>query len=260
MILSIVTLILVGLIAYFHYLQGLLSGLISAVLALVAAAVAITFYEPLAEMLSGGKFNDTAQGICLIALFAVVYLVGRLLFDKLVPGNIRLPHIVDGVGGAVGGLIAGLFAMGIVAIALQTMPFGPSIAGYARYPLASEREKVLSIPGGENNRQVDRTLIDQLKNDNIDKDSQSLLIPVDDLVLGFARHQSNGGALAAEKPFASVHPDLLQELFGQRLGIESGAKHTASNAKGTQVEATHVNVLRQPPVKAIGEFTQIWGE
>ena len=260
MILSIVTIILVGLIAYFHYLQGLLSGLISAVLALVAAAVAITFYEPLAEMLSGGKFNDTAQGICLIALFAIVYLIGRLLFDKLVPGNIRLPHIVDGIGGALGGLIGGLFAMGIVAIALQTMPFGPSIAGYTRYPLASEREKVLSIPGGENNRQVDRTIIDQLKNDNIDKDSQSLLIPVDDLVLGFARHQSNGGALASDKPFASVHPDLLQELFGQRIGIETGAKHTASNAKGTQVEATQINVLRQPPVKAVGEFTQIWGE
>src|SRR5437764_14302834 len=148
MILSIVTLILVGLIAYFHYLQGLLSGLISAVLALVAAAIAITFYEPLAEMLSGGKFNDTAQGICLIALFAIVYLIGRLLFDKLVPGNIRLPHIVAAIGGALGGLVAGLFAMGIVPIALQTMPFGPSIAGYTPYPLPNQPEQVLPIPGG----------------------------------------------------------------------------------------------------------------
>src|SRR5207248_1502802 len=116
MILSIVTIILVGLIAYFHYLQGLLSGLISAVLALVATA-------------------------------------------------------------------------------LQTMPFGPSIAGYTRYPLAGERERLAVVPA-ENRGQVDRTIIDQLKNDNIDKDSQSLLIPVDDLVLAFARHQSNAGALA----------------------------------------------------------------
>src|SRR2546421_12853526 len=125
MILSIVTLILVGLIGYFHYLQGLLSGLISAVLALVAAGVAITFYEPLAEILSGGKFNDQAQGICLIALFAIVYLVGRLLFDKLVPGNIRLPHLVDGIGGGLGGLITWVFAPGLLAVAPRSRPFCP---------------------------------------------------------------------------------------------------------------------------------------
>ena len=71
MILSVVLILLVGLIAYLHYIQGLLNGLISVVLALVATAVAIAEYEPMAAWVSGGKYNDQAQGVCLVALFAL---------------------------------------------------------------------------------------------------------------------------------------------------------------------------------------------
>src|SRR2546423_1615639 len=196
MILSVVLILLVGLVAYLHYIQGLLSGLISVVLALIATAIAIAEYEPMAAWVSGGKYNDQAQGVCLIALFALIYLIGRLIFDKLVPGNVRLPHLVDGIGGAVCGLIAGLMGAGLIAIALQSMPFGLSIAGYARYPLAAERERSVAVPGADNNRQVDRLVIDQMKNNDFEKDESGMLLPVDDLVVGLAKHLSNGGSLA----------------------------------------------------------------
>src|SRR3954471_4850561 len=103
MILSVLIILFVGLIAYFHYVQGFLSGLISAVLAVTCAALAMSFYEPVANSLSGGKFSDQSQGVCLVAIFALSYLVLRVIFDKLVPGNVRIPHIMDGVGGAVFG-------------------------------------------------------------------------------------------------------------------------------------------------------------
>jgi hypothetical protein len=257
MILSVVLILFVGLVAYLHYIQGLLNGLISVVLALIATAVAIGQYEPLATAVSGGKYNDQAQGICLVALFALTYLIGRLIFDKMVPGNVRLPHLVEAIGGAVCGLIAGLMGTGIIAIALQTMPFGLSIAGYTRYPLAAERERSVAVPGGDGNRQVDRMVIDQMKNMDYEKEESGLLLPVDDLVVGFAKRMSNGGALATDRPFESVHPDLIQELFAQRAGIEIGAKHTASNAKGTQVEVVQVNVLGKLK-KFVGEFDKIW--
>ena len=55
MILSIVLILFVGLIAYLHYVQGLLNGLISVVLAVVAAMLALSFYEPVADSMSGGQ-------------------------------------------------------------------------------------------------------------------------------------------------------------------------------------------------------------
>ncbi|MDB5318858.1 MAG: hypothetical protein JWN40_489 [Phycisphaerales bacterium] len=257
MILSVVLILFVGLVAYLHYMQGLLNGLISVVLALIATAVAIAEYEPMATAVSGGKYNDQAQGVCLIALFALTYLIGRLIFDKLVPGNVRLPHLVDGIGGAVCGLIAGLMGTGIIAIGLQTMPFGLSIAGYARYPLAAERTAV--VPGGDaNSRQLDRQVIDEMKNMDFEKEQQGLLLPVDDTVVWFAKHLSNGGSLATDRPFESVHPDLIQELFAQRAGIEPGAKHTAmANDKVSQVEVVQVNVVGKLK-RTVGEFESIW--
>lgn len=260
MILSVVVILIVGLIAYMHYLQGLLSGLISAVLAILASAMALSYYEPLARTLSGGKFNDTAQSICLLAIFAIVYLITRIIFDKFVPGNVRVPFIADKIGGAVLGLLAGMVAMGMVVIALQMMPFGPSIAGYSRFELDKESERHVAISNtGTGSSGVDRVVVDQTKSPNLEKDPQGLLLmPVDDLVLGINKRLSNGGALSTGNPFASVHPDLLQELFGQRLGLEVGTKHTASNAKETQVSVEQVNVLPTTLPWMIGEFAEIY--
>jgi hypothetical protein len=137
------------------------------------------------------------------------------------------------------------------------MPFGLSIAGYTRFPLAAERERQVAVPGSEGNRQVDRLVLDQMKNNDFEKEEQGMLLPVDDLVVGFAKHLSNGGSLAGDKPFESVHPNLMQELFAQRAGIETGGKHTASNAKTTQVEVVQVNVLGKLK-KMLGEFKELW--
>ena len=132
MLLAILLILFVAAVAYIHFIQGALSGFISAVLAIISAAVALSYYEPLADTISGGKFADQAHAVCLIALFAVTYIVLRLLFDKFVPGNVRLPSTADKVGGAVFGAVAGVFGCGIVAIAAQTLPLGPSAIGYAR--------------------------------------------------------------------------------------------------------------------------------
>src|SRR4051794_5355662 len=101
MILNIVVILLVALVAYLHFVQGLLTGLISVVLGVLAAVLAMNYFESMAEWLSGGKHNDEAQGLCLISLFALIYLVGRIVFDRFTPGNVRLPFLLDKIGGAV---------------------------------------------------------------------------------------------------------------------------------------------------------------
>src|SRR5215208_6218494 len=136
MIFSIIIIALVGGIAYYHYAQGFFSATISAIIAVVSAILAVSYHEPIVTSLLKGAAADYAIGMVMIGIFALSYIVLRTLFDKAVPGNIRLPVPVDRVGGAAMGLVAAVFSVGIFALAAQSMPFGPSIAGYSRYKLS----------------------------------------------------------------------------------------------------------------------------
>src|SRR6185369_12489818 len=72
-------------------------------------------------------------------MFAIIYIVLRTIFDKMIPGGIQLPAAMDKAGGALMGLVAGAFALGIVVIAAQQLPFGVTLGGYGRYETSSSR-------------------------------------------------------------------------------------------------------------------------
>lgn len=236
MIFSIIILIAVLLVAYFHYLQGFFSAGISAVISMIAAVVALAYYEPVVAMINAGKFNNQAMAMVLVCLFAIVYLLLRLIFDKLIPGNVRFPVLLDKIGAGVCGIIAGLMGGGILAIAAQSLPFDPTVGMYARYDYEYDRTVTMTIKGRS---QQQEPAYNALKNpeDFTNPDKQSgMMIPADDLVLALAEHVSApNGSLNNGKPLESVHPDLLQELFGQRIGLQSGSKKTALQGK-TSVE------------------------
>src|SRR5262245_53307552 len=117
MIFNILIFAAVAGIAYFHYAQGFFSATFSTVCAIVAAALAVSYHEALVVSLLGGKMADYANSVCLVAVFGIVYILLRTLLDKAVPGNIRLPVIVDRVGGAIMGVIAAIFTGGVFALA-----------------------------------------------------------------------------------------------------------------------------------------------
>ena len=131
-IFAIVMILVVGIVTFIHLLQGFFSAAISAVIAVIAAVLALSFHEAIAQKYLGGSFADISYTLTLLAMFAVIYLVGRTIFDAAVPGNLRLPPAADKIGGAIMGIIAGVFTAGIIAIAAQEMPFRGSIWGYAR--------------------------------------------------------------------------------------------------------------------------------
>ncbi len=227
---TVVILLLCGVI-YFHFLQGLFSAGLSAICALIAAIVAVGYHETLVDLLLKGRMADQAHGMMLTALFAATYLVLRLLFDSLIPGNVRFHVLVDKIGASVFGLIAGILAVGVLAVAAQTLPFGPSIAQYCRYPV--EFGKKIAVKGQRG--EID-TVYDELNAKAfLEGDASKLLIPVDDIVLNIVDVVSDAdGALDSGRPFRAAHPDYLQELFGQRLSLQTGSKHTALPEK-TQV-------------------------
>jgi len=233
MILLIIVGILVLAIAYVHYTQGLFSATISAILAIISAAVALSLHETIVEGLLAGTAANIAHGSLLMLLFAISYVALRSIFDKCIPGQIRVPFLVDKIGGGVMGIVAGAYAMGIVMIAAQELPFGPSMLGYSRYELAADRTVTVKQPN--RGQSVNYMLFNELTSDEPgkfevgDQGSPTNLhtLYVDDLVVNTVKYLSNGGSLAGSQSFASIHPDFLQELFGQRIGIEPGAKRVA---------------------------------
>ena len=157
--------------------------------------------------------------LVLVGMFALIYLILRIILDKLVPGNVRFPAIADKVGGAAMGLIAGVLAIGILTMAAQSLPFGPSVAGYARFEV---EDRDVKIPTGRGPMADSSTYEELRSNDPIKSDDRGagLMLPVDDMVANFIGKLSDGGSLAGERAFASVHPAYNDQLFFQRLGVQ----------------------------------------
>lgn len=132
MILSVLMVVLVLAIAFRQSSLGLFSALIMAVLTLCCAAGAIGWHEYLAANFLAPYWKpDYSHAIALAAAFGVPLVLLRLLFDRTITRACLLPVMIDRIGGAACGLITGLVMTGVAALALQMVPFGRSIIGYA---------------------------------------------------------------------------------------------------------------------------------
>jgi hypothetical protein len=238
MLFAIFIFLLLLAVVFFHYLQGFFSATLSAFFAVIAAVVAVSYHEWVVEQFLGNAMGDWGPPLVTLGMFAVTYLIFRLIFDKAIPGQIRLPSTMDKIGGAVMGLVAGTFALGTVVIAAQQMPLGASIAGYVRYETNSTRGIV--VPTGFNTRAKDANAYDEVVGDNFDTAAPKGIVMVDDVVVAAVAHLSDGGSLATGKPFESVHPDYLQELFGQRLATETGSSLSAPNLPAKNLSSVDV--------------------
>ena len=242
MIFSIIILALILAIAFFHYIQGFFSSMISMVLAILAALLAVGYHENVAQLAFHSFGVAQGYSASLVGLFVIIYLALRVTFDKLIPGNIQLPVLADKIGAGVCGLFAGIFAAGVLATAAQALPFGPSIAGYSRYPLSERTAGNVRIPGKQ--QLQDLQTFDELAVDSMEAaKANSLLIPVDDILISTVDYVSTG-VLANDRPFSAVHPAYLDELFGQRLGIDLGANRVV-------VDGVNSSALKVEKVVAI---------
>jgi uncharacterized membrane protein required for colicin V production len=229
MLFSLFVVVFIGIVAYWHYLQGFFSAAISALLAIVAALVAVGYHEQIAAMLAG-KMNDQANAVALVLLFAVTYFLLRLIFDSAIPGNVRFPVLLDRIGAPIMGLIAGIFGVGVLVIAAQTLPFGPSIS--------FDKQIIIHQSGKQSDADA---IYDEVDSERfLNNESSGLWVGVDDMVLNVMKKVSaEDGPLSRGSSFADVHPDYLQELFGQRTGLQSAANRTVTPGK-TTVQSVHV--------------------
>jgi len=241
MVFALLIIVFILAIAFFHYIQGFFSAALSAIFAVFAAVLAFSYHETIVEKLLGGMFPDYIEPAVLLVLFMVIYLVLRSTFDSLVPGNVRVPVAVDKAGAAISGLVAGIFATGVLAVAAQELPFGPDIAGYTRY----EVQDVKNVKVPTESRALAGQVWDEVKADKPGQFGSAShgvpIIPVDNILVNTVSYLSNpGGSLQSGKPLSSVHPDYLDELFGQRLGVEPGATHVSGNVPEKHIQTAKV--------------------
>src|SRR2546423_819944 len=138
--------------------------------------------------LVGGKFNDQANAIALVCLFAIAYLFLRVLFDMAIPGNVRFPVLLDRIGAPIMGIIAGIFGVGVLVIAAQTLPFGPSIAGYQRYPVSFDKQIIIHQTGKQSDSDA---IYDEVDAERfLGDESQGMWLGVDDMVLNVMKKVS----------------------------------------------------------------------
>jgi len=183
-VILLATALIVG-IAYIQVVQGVFSALIMTILSVLSAAIAFTYYEPLAQTFFYNRFSAYADGTCLIALFVLSLLVLRLLADRFIPANVVLNVWPNRIIGGIFGLISGVICVGVLAVSLQMLPWGPSMMTYR--PFDDSLQRVQSL---------------------------APLYP-DDFAVGLAKTLSSGG-LSGRRSFGEVHPDLLLELYCAR--------------------------------------------
>lgn len=199
------TLLVLG-IAFYQVVQGLFSSLIMLILTVLCAAVAFGYYEVLAEAYLYSRQPATADAIALVALFVIPLLLLRLGFDKLISGNVAMHTWVDRIVGGALGLVTGTVMVGVLLVAMQLLPFGPSILGYTPYDETMERSQ------------------------------RVWPFYPDEFVVGLAKAVS-GAALGGQRSFADVHDDLLLEAFCAR---NDAGKNSRTDASGGEVRVLGV--------------------
>lgn len=265
--------LIVGSVAFFHFTQGFFTATISAILAVFAAVLAVGYHEWVVESFLGGAASDIAHAGVLAVMFAGIYLVLRLVFDQYVPGGAQVPAVVDKAGGALMGVVAGLFAAGVCAVVAQSLPLNPAILGYSRF--AVEGTGSITVPQARGRRTLTRAAYDILNegdkalNEVGDEQRQMMLLPADDILVSTVKRVSEVGALSTDKPLSSVHPDWLGELFAQRLGIQPAGKRVAVNtpdnkqvdvicsSKDAAFPDSGVYVVDRPMPQQLGDFSSI---
>ena len=206
MIAIVVFFILTGTLVYVQVSkQGLFSNLIMAVLSVVSAMISFNYYELLATKLVTAGLAVGAQGVALLLIFFVSLLLLREIFDHVIRGNMNFVAAIETAGGTVFSVVSSVVMVGMVMIALQMMP----------------------IDGGEENSAIILGFNRVAKMETPDK-TTTLMPGIDSIVTdGVAR--LSRFSFSGDRQFSHHHPNILDELYFNRLSLTPGSRQDAAN-------------------------------
>lgn len=194
MIMPILFAAMVLIVTYLVAMQGMFSAVIMVVLTICCAVGSIGCHEWVAvNWLAPMWRADYANALALAACFGVPLIALRLAADKLVRRSAMMPSLVEKIGGGICGLVAGLTTVGLLAHAIQMLPFKGSILGYSRVPTIT---KDVAADGG-----TPPTKEELLAQNN-------LWLQEDRFAVGLASLVSSG-IFSNDNPLHEVYPDKV---------------------------------------------------
>lgn len=200
MVVNIAALLFVLGITFVHSLYGLFSGLLNAFCAVVALTVALGYYEPLNALITGQfhLHSNYTEPLALALLFAITLTVLRVLADRFLRGNVRVPMYLDWVGGAACGFIVGQIVVGVMVLSFLMLPWGGRAVTF---------DYVVRDP--ENRLYQDAALApDQRKQDErVVFRPGRLWLRSDEFAAGLFARLSRG-SLGGDVAFGEVYPDF----------------------------------------------------
>jgi hypothetical protein len=124
--LAFMTVLLMLLVAYCFWREGLLTACTTCINVLIAGLVAFNFWELIADLLDP-LFQETVvagyeDALCLVALFALTLGLLRWVTNSLANRQLEYHPVLDQGGRVVLGLLTGYLIAGFLVCVLQTMP------------------------------------------------------------------------------------------------------------------------------------------
>ncbi len=162
---------------------------------LIGAVVAFAFYENFWALLSHPFLQRFGEGLSLMLIFLLVALTLDLLSEQLLTGNMRLPPMVDTVGGGFVGFWTAMLVVGVLCVSIQMLPWQRSAMGFERiYRDKKHRER-----------------------------TRSLLLRPDAFTVGLVGYLSDN-IFSGKNSFRSVHPELLEELARSNMRVQAESR------------------------------------
>ena len=133
--LIILTIVIMLIVAYAFYLQGVLTAFCMMVNVFLAGLIAFNFWEPIAKQLEQPFNGSVVQGfedfICLVGLFSVTLILLRLATNAFAPTEPDLHPALQQGGAIACGLLTGYLVAGFLSCALQTLPVEEDFFGFS---------------------------------------------------------------------------------------------------------------------------------
>ena len=131
---TIATPCLIALIVYAGYRSDTFSSVCGLLRNFLAFLMAMTFFEPLAGLLSSvisdrHPWPDNFPAVSLAVLYGVTMLVTMWAKTKYIPSQVPSFRIVDRISGVVCGAASGIIITGFILILWSVMPFGKYLPG-----------------------------------------------------------------------------------------------------------------------------------
>ena len=138
MLLGVFTVLVMLVVAYAYWREGLLTACTMFVNVFLAGLITFNFFEPLADLLESPLADTFLRGwedsLCMMVLFCFSLGILRVLTNSIAPTDLDYPPVLLRAGGVFFGVATGYLASGIIACILQTLPWHEHFMGFeAKY-------------------------------------------------------------------------------------------------------------------------------